>query len=91
MILTICAFVRDVLLSGISVTRITVSGLVLAPFPVYSFALTLHPLSSLPLDSQYTLFLVPGAVAQLGPSHGVFFDWQKEVDIGPLVMHMLTA
>jgi hypothetical protein len=51
-----------------AVTRTTVSGLVSAPFPVYSFAFTLHPLSSLPLDSQYTLFLVPGAVAQLGPS-----------------------
>jgi hypothetical protein len=45
-----------------AVTRTAVSGLVLAPFPVYSFALTLHPLSSLPLDSQYTLFL-PCALA----------------------------
>jgi hypothetical protein len=53
---------------GRAVTRTTVSDLVSAPFPIYSFALTLHPLSSLPLDSQYTLFLVPSAVAQLVPS-----------------------
>jgi hypothetical protein len=32
----------------------TILGLVLALFPIYSFALTLHPLCSLPLDSQYT-------------------------------------
>jgi hypothetical protein len=36
---------------GPAITRTTVLGLVSAPFPVYSFALTLHPLSSLPLDS----------------------------------------
>ena len=47
---------------GRTIARTTVSGLVSAPFPVYSFALTLHPLSSLPLDSQYTLSL-PCAVA----------------------------
>jgi hypothetical protein len=43
-----------------------------SPFFLYiasSSPFTLHPLSSSPLDSQYTLFLVPGAVAQLGPSH----------------------
>ena len=34
-----------------AVTRTTILGLVSAPFPVYSFALTLHPLSSLSLDS----------------------------------------
>jgi hypothetical protein len=37
-----------------------VSGRVSAPFTVYSSSLTLHPLSSLPLDFQIYSLLVPG-------------------------------
>jgi hypothetical protein len=54
---------------ALAVTRTTVSGLVSAPFPVYSFALALHPLSALPLDSQYTTAFALRCSLGFSPSH----------------------